>query len=223
MGVDLKGGAFFDLDRTVIPGSSLLLMVLPLARRGFIGPGKLARAAWSSVLFRFRGQTDRGTEFARSEFLKFGEGWKTRDADQTFAELVLPAIERRIRREIVVRMDLHRARGEPIYLVSSAPQRLVEMVADCLGIDGAAGTVAEAIDGVYTGSLARPFCHGEEKTTRLGELAEMAGISLEKSWAYADSISDLPMLSAVGHPVAVAPDRKLSRIAVREDWEVLLF
>lgn len=213
--------AFFDLDRTVIPGSSLLLVVLPLARRGRIRPGKAARAILAQLTFRLRGQTARSAEIARSEFLRFGAGWSVADAHDTFAELVVPAVVRRVRPLIATRFEQHRRRDEPVYLVSSAPQQLVDLVAERLGLAGAAGTVAEAHNEVFTGGLARPFCHGEEKAHRLRELAETHGLALERSWAYADSLSDLPMLKAVGNPVVVAPDRSLAGVAAREGWKVL--
>jgi phosphoserine phosphatase len=100
---------------------------------------------------------------------------------------------------------------------------MVEKLADVLAMDGAIGTRSEVVDGVYTGKLGGPFVYGEGKAQALREFAASEGIDLGCSWAYSDSVSDLPMLEAVGHPVAVNPDAELAEIAKREDWQILRF
>ena len=85
------------------------------------------------------------------------------------------------------------------------------------------GRAGRCEDGVYTGRLDGPFAYGEGKAEALRRFAAERGIDLEQSWAYTDAASDLPMLEAVGHPVAVNPDAGLAEIARREGWEVLRF
>jgi phosphoserine phosphatase len=97
------------------------------------------------------------------------------------------------------------------------------MVAHVLGFDGAAGSRLEAVDGYYTGRFDGPFCYREGKPARMREIAEARGLDLAESWAYSDSASDLPMLGAVGNPVAVNPDRELAFVAQARGWQVLRF
>ncbi len=107
--------------------------------------------------------------------------------------------------------------------MSAAPQEIVEPFAISLGMTGGIGTVGEVVDGVYTGELDGPFCYGTGKVDAITELARWEGLDLAQCYAYSDSASDLPMLSAVGHPVAVNPDSKLERHARQHGWPVVIF
>jgi len=117
----------------------------------------------------------------------------------------------------------HQDAGRPAFIVTAASQGTAEMLAHVLFFDGAAGSKLEERDGVYTGRFDGPFCYGEGKPVRMRELADERGIDLAESWAYSDSASDLPMLRAVGHPVAVNPDSELARVAREEGWDVMTF
>jgi phosphoserine phosphatase len=117
----------------------------------------------------------------------------------------------------------HQDAGRPAFIATAASQPAAEILAETLGMDGAIGTRWEIVDGLYTGRLDGPFAYGEGKATRLREFAAERGIDLRESWAYSDAASDLPMLEAVGHPVAVNPDAALAEIAKRENWDVLRF
>jgi HAD superfamily hydrolase (TIGR01490 family) len=117
----------------------------------------------------------------------------------------------------------HQDAGRPVFIVTAATQGTADMLAHVLFFDGAAGSKLEARDGVYTGQFDGPFCYGEGKPLRMKELADERGIDLAESWAYSDSASDLPMLRAVGHPVAVNPDAELARVAREEGWDVMTF
>jgi HAD superfamily hydrolase (TIGR01490 family) len=117
----------------------------------------------------------------------------------------------------------HQDGGRPVYIVTAASQDTAELIAHVLGFDGGLGTPLEEIDGVYTGRLAGPMAYREGKPEVMRRLADSHGLDLGSSWAYSDSESDLPMLRAVGHPVAVNPDADLLRIARAEDWQVLRF
>jgi phosphoserine phosphatase len=117
----------------------------------------------------------------------------------------------------------HQDAGLRCYIVTAASQEMVVKLADVLAMDGAIGTPSEIVDGVYTGRLAGPFVYGEGKAKALRAFADEKGIDLKQSWAYSDSASDLPMLQAVGHPVAVNPDAELEELARREGWEIFRF
>jgi HAD superfamily hydrolase (TIGR01490 family) len=136
---------------------------------------------------------------------------------------VLAGILPRIYPQMVEVVRDHQDAGRPCYIVTAASQEMVVKLADVLAMDGSVGTPSEVVDGVYTGRLAGPFVYGEGKAQALQAFADEKGIDLAHSWAYSDSASDLPMLEAVGHPVAVNPDAELEEVARREGWEIFRF
>ena len=126
---------------------------------------------------------------------------------------IVPRLLARVRPEAMRLIEQHRAAGRATYIVSASPIELVEPLAKALGMTAGIGTRSEIIDGRYTGQLVGPFCYGDGKVTAISELAEWEGFDLDKCYAYSDSASDLPMMSAVGHPVAVNPETRLAAIA----------
>ena len=120
-------------------------------------------------------------------------------------------------------IDQHRHAGRATYIVSASPVELVDPLAAALGMTAGIGTVSEIVDGAYTGNLAGPFCYADGKVEAMQELARWEGLDLGQCYAYSDSYSDLPMLQAVGHPVAVNPDSKLERVAHRHGWPIVIF
>jgi HAD superfamily hydrolase (TIGR01490 family) len=133
-----------------------------------------------------------------------------------------PVLHPLIYAEPLALLDEHRVRGDSTYIVSASLYEIVEHIADDLGIDGAIGSTCEIVDGVYTGRALRP-CYGRLKTEAVEELAAREGIDLAMSTAYSDSHTDLEFLEAVGHPVAVNPDRQLREIAGERGWPILTF
>jgi HAD superfamily hydrolase (TIGR01490 family) len=117
----------------------------------------------------------------------------------------------------------HQDAGRPIFICTAASQEMAELMAIVLTFDGAVGSVAEIVNGHYTGRAGGPFTYRDGKAQAIRELAEREGIDLERSYAYSDSESDLPMLRLVGHPVAVNPDKELARVARAEGWEIMRF
>jgi phosphoserine phosphatase len=110
-----------------------------------------------------------------------------------------------------------------VYICTAASSEVAELLATILNFDGGIGTVPEVVDGLYTGATLGPFAYREGKAEAMRSLAAREGIDLGASYGYSDSESDLPMLRAVGHPVAVNPDRELARIAAAEGWEIKRF
>jgi HAD superfamily hydrolase (TIGR01490 family) len=136
---------------------------------------------------------------------------------------IVPKLMERVRPESMRLIELHRDAGRSTYIVSASPIELVEPLARALGMTAGIGTRSVIVDGVYTGELDGPFCYGPGKVEAMEALAETEGLDLDRCWAYSDSASDLPMLDAVGHPVAVNPDAKLQRHAERAGWPVVEF
>ena len=217
-----KGAAFFDLDRTLIAGSSVFQFGRAAYRAGLVTRRQLAEDAWENIRFRLRGSTDAGTDALRERIGNMLEGVRVREL-QRLAPDVLAGVLPRLYPQMLEIAYGHQDAGRPIFICTAASQEMAELMAIVLTFDGAVGSVAEVVDGHYTGRAGGPFTYREGKAEAIRDLAAREGIDLAASWAYSDSESDLPMLRLVGHPVAVNPDSDLGRVAREEGWEVLRF
>jgi HAD superfamily hydrolase (TIGR01490 family) len=218
----VTAGVFFDLDRTLMAGSSGFHWARAARRAGLTTRRQLVGDAMENVKFRLRGSTDEGTVAVRDRVGAFLEGRRVRDIERLSA-MVLAGVLPRLYPRMLQTAYEHQDEGRPVFIVTAASQGTAEMLAHVLFFDGAAGSKLAERDGVYTGRFDGPFCYGDGKPVRMRELAQERGIDLAESWAYSDSASDLPMLRAVGHPVAVNPDSELARVAREEGWEVMTF
>ncbi|MET0146221.1 MAG: HAD-IB family hydrolase [Ilumatobacteraceae bacterium] len=214
--------AFFDLDRTLIAGSSAFIMARSARSAGLVPTRQFARDAASAVAFKLRGADDRTTDAVRDRILGAVKGLRQDDLIALNAE-VLPKLLAKIRPEARRLLDLHRHAGRNTYIVSAAPVEIVEPLAHSLGMTAGIGTRGAVVDGIYSGELAGPFCYGSGKVAAMEEIARWDGLDLGQCYAYSDSSSDLPMLQAVGHPVAVNPDGKLARHAKAYGWPTVNF
>lgn len=214
--------AFFDLDRTLMAGSSGLHWARAARSSGLVTRRKMAGYAWKNVKFRLRGSTDEETDAVRAEVATMLEGVRVRDL-QRLAPKVLAGVLPRLYPQMLQVAYEHQDAGRPVYIVTAASQDLASVIAQIVGFDGALGARYEIVDGVYTGQDAGIFTYRDGKPLAMRELAAERGLDLEASWAYSDSESDLPMLRSVGNPVAVNPDPELARVAREEGWEVLRF
>ena len=214
--------AFFDLDRTLLRRSSALALAGPFRRHGLISRRQLAKAAAWQLLFVLRGASHKAVRRAAEDGLVVLRGFTPEQLRTLVADAMEPILRPLVYAEPLQLVAQHRARGEPVYIVSATLQEIVQAIADDLGFDGALGTVCEVVDGEYTGNAVRAL-HAENKATCIRELAESHGYDLARCSAYSDSHTDLPFLEAVGRPIAVNPDRKLRRIATRRGWPVLEF
>jgi HAD superfamily hydrolase (TIGR01490 family) len=217
-----KGAAFFDLDRTLMAGSSAFQFGRAAYRAGLVTRRQLATDAWKNVLFRLRGSTDSGADALRERIGRMLEGVRVREL-QRLAPDVLAGVLPRLYPQMLEIAYEHQDAGRPIFICTAAAQEMAELMAIVLTFDGAVGSVSEVVDGHYTGRAGGPFTYREGKAEAIRDLAEREGIDLTESWAYSDSESDLPMLRLVGHPVAVNPDAELGRVARMEGWELLRF
>jgi HAD superfamily hydrolase (TIGR01490 family) len=210
--------AFFDLDRTLLRRSSALALAPTFRAQGLISRRQLAHAAAWQILFALRGASARVVRRAAEEGLVVLRGYSPLEMQAVVVESMERVLRPLVYAESLDLVDLHRSRGEPVYIVSATLQEIVQVIADDLGFDGALGTICEVEAGKYTGRAIRPL-HAENKARCIQEL----DFDLSVSTAYSDSHSDLPFLEAVGHPVAVNPDRKLRRVAAQRGWPVLEF
>jgi HAD superfamily hydrolase (TIGR01490 family) len=217
-----SGAAFFDLDKTLIEGSSALHFARAAYRTGMVSRRQLARDAWANVRFRLRGSTDEGTEELKQRILDAIAGQRTVDLAR-LGPHVLAGVLPVVYQEVLDEAYAHQDAGRPAYIVTAASQELADVLAQVLVLDGGIGMRAEVRDGVYTGRADGPFTYREGKAEAIRQLAAREGIDLAESYAYSDSESDLPMLRVVGHPVAVNPDPALLRIARQEGWRIMRF
>jgi HAD superfamily phosphoserine phosphatase-like hydrolase len=199
--VDLTAAAFFDVDNTLVHGSSLVLFARGLAARKYFTYGDLARFVYAQAKFQLTGRENSDDVAAgRRKALAFIEGRST-------AELVA------LGEEI---LDA----GQQVWLVTATPYELASTIAKRLGLTGALGTVAESIDGVFTGRLVGDILHGAGKAHAVRSLAIREGLNLKRCTAYSDSYNDVPMLSLVGTAVAINPDSSLRELARERGWEI---
>jgi HAD superfamily hydrolase (TIGR01490 family) len=214
--------AFFDLDRTLIAGSSAFEFGRAAYRAGFLSRRQLARDAWENVLFRLKGSTDERTDALKQRIGEALAGVRVRDM-QRLAPAVLGGVLPKLYPQMLEIAYAHQDAGRPIFICTAASQEMAELMAIVLTFDGAIGSVSEIVDGRYTGREGGAFTYREGKAQAMRDVARRERIDLSASWAFTDSESDLPMLRAVGHPVAVNPDAELARIAAAEGWDVLRF
>jgi HAD superfamily hydrolase (TIGR01490 family) len=200
----------------------LIAFSRPFYREGLVTRRLLARGLWSQVLFVRFGAGPSALERLRRRTLALTTGWEQERVKRVVAETLQQVAGPITYKEAVDLIEEHKAQGRRVYIVSAAPEEIVEPLAHYLGAEGAIASQAAVSAGRYTGQLLR-YTYGPQKSATIRQIAERDGLDLNESWAYSDSVTDLPMLEAVGHPVVVNPDRALRRIAHMRGWPVLRF
>ncbi|HSK49616.1 MAG TPA: HAD-IB family hydrolase [Solirubrobacterales bacterium] len=218
-----RGAAFFDLDKTLMAGSSGMQFARVATRQGIVSRRQLASWAVEHLRYRLRGTTDERT----AEVLKVARELIAGVPERTIERMgpeVMAAVLPRVYPQMLDEVHAHQDAGRPCFIVSAAGNGVVESLATVLGMEGGIGTRYEVdAEGSFTGRLDGPFVYGPGKVEAIEAFAAEHEIDLAESYAYSDSLSDLPMLRAVGNPVAVNPDPPLTAIAREEDWQVLRF
>ncbi|MGE7436752.1 MULTISPECIES: HAD family hydrolase [Kitasatospora] len=218
---DLQAAAFFDCDNTILRGAAIFYLGLGLYRRRFFTHRDVARFAWQQAWFRLYGAEDPGhISDAQDTALALVSGMRTADLEQICEEIFEPVIAEKIWPGTRALVRLHQDAGQQVWLVTAAPQEVARIIARRLGMTGALGTVAETVDGVYTGRLVGGLLHGPAKAAAVGALARREGLDLSRCAAFSDSANDIPMLTLVGHPYVVNPDAALLRHARANGWRV---
>ena len=217
-----KAAAFFDLDKTLMEGSSAFQFARAAYRNGMMSRRQLARDVWANAKFRLAGSTDEGTAELRDRVFESLAGTRVVDLQRLAPDVMAGVLPRLYDQMLHVAWE-HQDAGRPVFIVTAASQEMAELLAHVLHFDGGIGSRSEVRDGVYTGRPAGPFTYREGKAEAIREVAREEGIDLASSYAYSDSESDLPMMRAVGHPVAVNPDAELERVARGEGWQIVRF
>jgi HAD superfamily hydrolase (TIGR01490 family) len=215
--------AFFDLDKTVIAKASMVAFSGPLHRAGMLPRRLMLKAAWGQLVYAQVGATPEKLEKLRESVLRLTRGWDQAEISEIVRETLADVIEPIVYDEALDRIRAHQQWGHKVFIVSASPEEVVAPIAQLLGVDEAIATRAELDDeGRYSGRTER-YVYAEEKVVALLEVAERDALDLDHCWAYSDSATDVPMLAAVGHPVAVNPDRELARVARERGWLVEQF
>ncbi|MGE5408457.1 MAG: HAD family hydrolase [Syntrophothermus sp.] len=218
-----RAAAFFDLDKTLMAGSSGMQFARVATRQGIVGRRQLVSWGIEHLRYRLRGTTDERTAEVLRVARELIEGVPAVTIARMSPE-VMAAILPRVYPQMLAEVYAHQDGGRPTFIVSAAGNDVVESLAQVLGMEGGIGTRYEVdAEGRFTGRLDGPFVYGPGKVEAMEAFAAAHGIDLETSYAYSDSLSDLPMLRAVGNPVAVNPDPPLAAIAKEEGWQVLRF
>lgn len=219
----LRGAAFFDLDRTLMSGSSGAQFGRAAFRSGLVSRRVMTRWAFEHLRFRLRGASDEQTEALVREVSELLRGVPERDLKRMVPDLIAGVLPR-IYPQMLAEVRTHQDAGRPAFIVSAASHGVVELLALVLDMEGGIGSRYEIdADGRYTGALVGGLNYGAQKIAPMREFAATHGIDLDASWAYSDSASDLPMLELVGNPVAVNPDAELLALARERGWQVMRF
>ena len=223
MNESASAAAFFDLDKTLMAGSSGMEFARVARRRGIITRRQILDWGIDHALYRLRGATDEQTLEVLRVATETVAGVPERQIARMWPE-VLAGILPRVYPAVLAEAHRHQDEGAEAWIVSAAGAGMVESLASVLGLDGGVGTTYQVgPDGHFTGSIEGPFVYGQGKVEVISALAADRGLDLTASWAYSDSMSDLPMLEAVGNPVVVNPDPPLLALARERDWQVMRF
>ena len=215
--------AFFDLDKTIIARSSALAFGRPFLASGLINRRAMLKAAYAQFVFMIAGADADQMERLRDELTATVTGWPAQQVRDIVAETLHEVVDPLIYAEAAALIEGHKAAGNAVVIVSSSGEELVGPISEMVGADAIIATrLVEDEHGRYTGEIGY-YAYGENKATAVRELAARHGWDLAGCHAYSDSITDVPLLAAVGHPVAVNPDRALRRYATAQGWPIRTF
>ncbi|GBF17120.1 phosphoserine phosphatase [Rhodococcus sp. Br-6] len=217
-----RTAAFFDLDKTIIAKSSALAFSKPFFAQGLITRRSVLQSSYAQFLFILSGADHDQMERMRSHLTSMTAGWDVEQIRAIVAETLHDIVDPLVYAEAADLIADHKLRGHDVVIVSASGEEVVTPIADALGASHSCATQMVVEDGRYAGDV-EFYCYGDGKVQAMRELAEREGYDLAQCYAYSDSVTDLPMLEAVGHPTAVNPDRGLRRAAAENGWPVLSF
>lgn len=217
---DPTAAAFFDVDNTIMRGAAIFQLARGLYRREFFTLRDIAGWGWRQVQFRLVGENMAHVEAIQAQALSFVQGHSVSELRAVGEEIFDELIADKIWPGTLALAMMHIEAGQRVWLVTATPVEVAEVIAERLGLTGALGTVAEHVDGIYTGQLVGQPMHGQAKAEAVRALAAAEGLDLTRCSAYSDSANDIPMLSLVGNPCAINPDKALRAHARKHGWRV---
>jgi HAD superfamily hydrolase (TIGR01490 family) len=216
--VDGQVAAFFDVDNTLVHGTTLFRLAKVLYRQGFFHRDDLVRIAGHQVRYSALGEQGSHVDHLRDRALSLIAGHDVRQLVDAAEQVYREDVAQRLYAGTTALVQAHQKAGHQVWLVTATPVEMAQVLVEHLGATGCLATVAERADGRYTGRLVGEPVHGPAKARAIRDLADRTGLDLAASYAYGDSGNDLPVLTAVGHPAAVNPDLWLRRAAAKHQW-----
>jgi HAD superfamily hydrolase (TIGR01490 family) len=217
-----RPAAFFDLDKTIIAKSSTLAFSRPFYEGGLISRASVLRSAYAQFLFLAGGADHDQIERMRQYLSDQATGWDVQTVRDIVADTLHHIVDPLVYDEAVDLIEQHHAEGRDVVIVSTSGADVVEPIGEMLHADHVIATRMIQADGRYTGEI-EFYAYADNKASAIRELAEREGYDLGRSYGYSDSVTDLPMLEAVGHPTAVNPDKQLRRVATERGWPIVDF
>ncbi|MDV7135068.1 HAD family hydrolase [Williamsia muralis] len=214
--------AFFDLDKTIIAKSSSLAFSRPFFDQGLINRRSVLKSSYAQFMFLLSAADHDQVERMRKHVTEMCTGWDVDQVSSIVRETLHDIVNPLVFAEAADLIAGHKARGHDVVIVSASGAEIVEPIGEMLGADYSMASRMKVIDGKYAGEV-EFYCYGEEKAAAMNEIAESVGYDLSQCFAYSDSITDLPMLQAVGHPTVINPDRALRKQATALGWPMLSF
>ncbi|MGL4305566.1 MAG: HAD-IB family hydrolase [Mycobacteriaceae bacterium] len=217
-----KVAAFFDLDKTIIAKSSMLAFSKPFFNQGLMSRRSVLQSNYAQFLFLLSGADHDQMDKMRLHITNLCTGWDVEQIKTIVAETLHEIVDPLVFAEAAELITQHKLCGRDVVIVSASGEEIVQPISEALGVTHCLATKMVVDDGKYTGEIDF-YCYAEGKVEAITQLAKQEGYALEHCYAYSDSITDLPMLEAVGHPTAVNPDRGLRKQAIANEWPILTF
>jgi HAD superfamily hydrolase (TIGR01490 family) len=219
-----KRVAFFDVDNTLLKGSTIFFLGRGMYQRGFFTKKDISAFVLANLRYRLTGKENKDEisrfQNAATDFIK---GHNVNEIEKIGQEIYEEYVSPAIWQGTVEIAQEHLAKNEEVWLVTATPLDMANLIAKRLGFTGALGTRAEAENGIYTGKIIGTLLHGREKAVAVKELANINNFDLGNCYAYSDSHHDIPLLEAVGNPRVINPDALLEIRAYRDNWPVYDF
>ncbi len=216
----MQKAAFFDLDKTILATSSSLAFSKPLYEQGLIKRADVARNAYRQFVFTIAGASHEQTERMREHLSALVTGWDVKELQKLINDSLHGSITPLVHEEVLNILKRHQEQGYKVVIVSASGNEIVGPVSEILGADDFIATELEIFNGKYTGAI-KFYAYGENKAEAIRNYAMKHNINLNDSYAYSDSVTDLPMLEVVGHPIIVNPDAALNEVAAERSWPVI--
>ncbi|MEI6406237.1 MAG: HAD-IB family hydrolase [Actinomycetes bacterium] len=221
MALQPKRVAFFDVDNTILKGSSLFFLGRGMYQRGFFTKREISAFVLANLRYRLTGKENKEEiDRIQKAACEFIGGHNVKELETIGLEIYDEYVSAKLWQGTIEIANEHLRAGEEVWLVTATPIDMANLIAKRLGLTGALGTIAEVKDGKYTGKMIGKLLHGKEKALAIKALAGEKNIDLSSSYAYSDSHHDLPLLEAVGHPRAINPDALLQIRAIRDNWPI---
>ena len=216
-----RRAAFFDVDNTLVRGSTIYFLGRGMYQRGFFTKADISRFVLANLRFRLTG-TEKQDEINRFQKAAqdFIGGHNVSEINSVAQEIYDEFVSPKLWAGTIEIAQTHLNEGVEVWLVTAAPEDMATLIADRLGFTGALGSKAAIVDGHYTGEMNGPLLHGKEKAIAIRDLANQRGFVLDECFGYSDSHNDFPLLTAVGNPAAINPDTLLQIRAIRDNWPI---